>query len=179
MDKSSRPDMFTGHFYRTCWSVIKEDILLALSVIQGGHVSRFRLLNTTFITLLPKRVDANQVKDYRPISPIHSITKLVSKILPNRLSLPLHALVLANQSAFIKGWNIHDNFLFDQQMVNSLHGKKKAHILLKLYISKAFNSVSWSFLLEVLWYMGFGQQWRNLMCLLQCLIHILYLDYVQ
>jgi hypothetical protein len=103
MDKSSGPDMFTSHFYRACWSVIKEDILLALSVIRGGHVSRFRLLNTTFITLLPKRVDANQVKDYRPISLIHSISILVSKILPNRLSLPLPALVLANQSAFIKG----------------------------------------------------------------------------
>lgn len=165
-DKSPGPDRFTGRFYKSCWSVIKGDIMLALAAIQRGHVSRFRLLNTAFITLLPKRADAIQVKDYRPISLIHSIAKLVTKILANRLAPLLPTLVPANQSAFVRGRNIHDNFLFVQQMVKSLHAKKEAHILLKLDISKAFVSVSWAFLLEVLQHLGFGLQWRNLLCLL-------------
>ena len=137
----------------------------ALSAIHRGHVARFRLLNTAFISLLPKQQDANSVKDFRPISLIHSFAKLVTKIMANRLVPLLPSLVPPNQSAFIRGRNIHDNFLFVQQMVKALLGKKEAHVLLKLDISKAFDSVSWPFLLEVLRHLGFGQWWCNLICL--------------
>jgi hypothetical protein len=102
-------------------------------------------------------VDAIQVKDFRPISLIHSIAKLVTKIMANRLAPLLPVLVPPNQSTFIKGTNIHDNFLLVQQMVKLLHGKE-ARILLKLDIAKVFDSVYWS-LLEVLQHLGFAQQW--------------------
>jgi len=105
------------------------------------------------------------VKDFRPISLIHSLAKLVTKIMANRLAPLLSNLVPPNQSAFVRGRSIHDNFLFVQQMVRALHSKKEAHILLKLDISKAFDSVSWSFLIEVLKHLGFGQKWCNLLCL--------------
>lgn len=166
LDKAPGPDGFTGRFYKSCWNIIKGDVMAALCAIQNGHVSRFRLLNTAFLTLLPKKVDAIQVKDFRPISLIHSFAKLVTKLMANRLAPLLPELVPTNQNAFVKGRNIHDNFLFVEQMVKSLHGKKEPHILLKLDISKAFDSVSWAFLLETLQHLGFGQRWRNLLCLL-------------
>lgn len=165
LDKAPVPDGFTGRFYKSCWSIIKGDVLAALEAIHHGHVFKFRLLNSAFISLLPKRLDALHVKDYRPISLIHSFAKLVTKILANRLAPLLPSLVSSNQSASIRGRSIQDNFLFVQQMVKSLH--KEAHILLKLDISKAFNSVSWSFLLEVLQQLGFGQRWCDLVCLIQ------------
>jgi len=165
LDKAPGPDGYTGRFYKSCWGIIKDDIMSALSAIHRGHVARFRLLNTAFISLLPKQQDANSVKDFRPISLIHSFAKLVTKIMANRLVPLLPSLVPPNQSAFIRGRNIHDNFLFVQQMAKALHGKKEAHVLLKLDISKAFDSVSWPFLLEVLRHLGFGQRWCNLICL--------------
>jgi len=51
-------------------------------------------------------------------------------------------------------------------MVKSLHKKKEAHILLKLDISKVFDFVSWSFLLEVMCKAGFGQWLQDLICLI-------------
>jgi hypothetical protein len=139
---------------------------MALDAIFRGHVFNFGRLNTAFITLLPKKTEAVEVKDFRPISLIHSFAKLVTKMMANRLAplLPNH--VSANQSAFVRGRNIHDNFILVQQMVKSLYRTKEAHILFKLDISKAFDSVSWSFLLEVLHRLGFGQRWRDLICLI-------------
>ena len=139
---------------------------MALDAIQRGHVFKFRLLNTALITLLPKKVDAVEVKDFRPTSLIHSFAKLVTKILANRLAPLLPSLISANQSAFLWGRKIHDNFMLVQQMVKTLHQKKEAHVLLKLDISKAFDSVSWSFLLEVMSKVGFGQRWWDLICLI-------------
>jgi hypothetical protein len=46
---------------------------------------QFGRLNTTFVTLIPKE-GAEEVKDFRPISLVHSIAKLVTKLMSNRLS---------------------------------------------------------------------------------------------
>ncbi|WVZ79973.1 hypothetical protein U9M48_027494 [Paspalum notatum var. saurae] len=166
LDKAPGPNGFTGRFYKTCWSVLKSDVLDALAAIFGGHIFKFRLLNSALITLIPKHADASAVKDYRPISLIHSFAKLVTKILANRLAPLLPELVSNNQSAFVRGRNIHDNFMLVQQLARTLHKSKEPHILLKLDISKAFDTVSWPFLLEVLQHLGFGRRWCNLMCLL-------------
>lgn len=49
-----------------------------------------------------------------------------------------------------------------QQSIKALHRKRLSSLFLKLDISKAFNSVSWASLLEVLSHLGFGIKWRNL-----------------
>jgi hypothetical protein len=56
-------------------------------------------------------------------------------------------LVSPNQSAFVKGRCIHDNFVLVQQTAKVLHNLKDPRIRLKLDISKAFDLLSWAFLL--------------------------------
>jgi len=80
----------------------------------------------------------------------------------NRLAGRLQQMVSPIQSAFIKGRFIQDNFMLVQQTARLLHHQKQPRILLKLDISKAFDSVSWPFLLEVLQQLGFGQVWRDI-----------------
>uniref|UniRef100_A0A0A9D8Y1 Reverse transcriptase domain-containing protein n=1 Tax=Arundo donax TaxID=35708 RepID=A0A0A9D8Y1_ARUDO len=86
LDKAPGPDGFTGQFYQTCWPIIQEDIMRALLAVQHSSVSKLRLLNIAFITLLPKKPDTIEVKDFWPISLIHSFAKLVTKLMANRLA---------------------------------------------------------------------------------------------
>jgi hypothetical protein len=106
-----------------------------------GDVNRLFLLNSAYITLLPKSPDALEIKDFRPISLIHSFAKIVSKLLANILAGKLPSLVSNSQSAFIKGRCIHDNFIIVHQTAMALH-RQEPMILLKLDITKAFDSMS-------------------------------------
>jgi hypothetical protein len=160
-DKVPGPDGFTGAFFKTCWDIIKDDITAAINSMFSLNSQGFDRLNSTNIILLPKKADAMRVTDFQPISLIHSITKIFAKLLANRLAPLLDSLVSKCQSAFIKKRSIHDNFLYVQNMVRTFQKQKLPAIFLKLDIHKAFDTVSWPYLLEVLQVIGFGPHWHE------------------
>ena len=141
--------------------IVKSNVVVAINALFMMNSQGFDLINSANIILLPKKPDARRVTDYKPISLIHSIAKLFSKILANRLAPLLDSLVSKCQSAFIKKRSIHDNFLYIQNTVKRLHRSKTPALFMKLDIQKAFDTVSWSYLLEVLQALGFGQRWRE------------------
>jgi hypothetical protein len=63
-DKAPGPDGFTGHFYKICWSIIKEDIMAAVSVVWRRDFRNFRLLNSAYVALLLKIEGVAQAKDF-------------------------------------------------------------------------------------------------------------------
>jgi hypothetical protein len=119
----------------------------------------FHLLNEAVTVLLHKTHAPAGLKDYRPISLIHSMGKLFSKTLALRLAPRMHELVSHNQSAFIQGRRIHENFRTVQLSCRWLHAQRRPTILLKIDLAKAFDSVAWPFLLEVLEHTGFPLRW--------------------
>jgi len=134
-NKALGPDGFTENFYKACWQTIKVDMMATVSAIWRRKLKNFEQLNSAYITLLPKKDEARSIKDYRPISLVHSSAKLITKILANRLAGRLNHMVSPNQSAFIKGRFIQDNFMLVQQTTQFLHQQKQARILLKLDIT--------------------------------------------
>jgi hypothetical protein len=84
-DRAPGLDGFTGAFYQRAWPVIKGDIIAGILKLSVGDGRGFARLNRALITLIPKRPDAMEVKDYRPISLVHSFAKLFSKLMANRL----------------------------------------------------------------------------------------------
>lgn len=127
-DKAPGPDGFPGRFYKTCWNIIKDDLLEALAVPHQRNAQRLWCLNFAYLILIPKRMDASSASDFRPIRLIHSVAKLTTKLPANRLGPRLHELVAANQSAFVRGRSIHDNFMLVQQSIRSLHNKRVASL---------------------------------------------------
>lgn len=115
--------------------------------------------------LIPKKSNALRPEDYRPISLIHSAAKILGKLLANRVAPKLQDIISVSQSAFLKGRCIQDNFLYVQNTIQTMQRKKKQAIFLKLDIAKAFDSLSWDYLLDVLKHVGFSQRFRDLICI--------------
>nr|GEZ44190.1 RNA-directed DNA polymerase, eukaryota [Tanacetum cinerariifolium] len=103
-DKAPEPDGFTFGFYRRSWYLIDNDVYAAIKhFFIHGEIPKG--CNSSFIALIPKISDANLVKDFRPISLIGSLYKIIAKILTNRLAGVLGDIVNEVQSAFVMYFN--------------------------------------------------------------------------
>ena len=116
-------------------------------------------LNSTFLVLIPKIRGAEDLKDFRPISLIGSIYKLIAKVLNNMLKKVMNGLVNSAQNAFVEGRQILDASLIANEVIDSMQKRKERGILCKLDIEKAYDQINWKFILKVLKKMGFGDKW--------------------
>nr|GEX27770.1 RNA-directed DNA polymerase, eukaryota [Tanacetum cinerariifolium] len=138
-NKSPGPDVFTFEFFRRYWSFIDRDVVAAIFEFFSSR--KFPSgCNASFITLIPKTQDAKLVKDFRPISLIVSIYKIITKIMANRITLVIFDLVSDVQSAFVAGRQILDGpFILNELISWCKHHKTKVMIF-KVDFEKAFDS---------------------------------------
>lgn len=95
-DTASGPNDFPLAFSQYCWSAVKHDVFM---VCQEFHDHYFfeRSLNATFISLIPKKPRAVDLKHFRPISFVGRLYKILSKLLGNRLKA-----ILGNFISFLE-----------------------------------------------------------------------------
>uniref|UniRef100_A0A453RS56 Reverse transcriptase domain-containing protein n=1 Tax=Aegilops tauschii subsp. strangulata TaxID=200361 RepID=A0A453RS56_AEGTS len=162
-DKVPGPDGFTIAFFCSCWDIIKDDLMTVINAFSELSASNFHIINTTNVVLLPKKDGAESISDFRPISLIHVVPKIITKAMARRLSPKMNDIVSCSQSAFIKSRTIHDNFLYVRNTARRLHRCKTPSLLIKLDIAKAFDTVRWDYMLDLLQCLGFPQRWRALL----------------
>ena len=76
-DKAPDPDSFSMAFFHNCWRVVESDVLAVCE--EFYHHSKFeKSLNATFTALIPKKNDASNIRDFRPISLVGSLYKILS-----------------------------------------------------------------------------------------------------
>lgn len=102
------------------------------------------------------------MKELRPISYCNVSYKFISKILANRIKPLLPHLVDQNQSACVQGRSIQDNILLMHNLVKSYQkiGGPRCRAI-KVDIMKAFDTVSWSYLMSILAQMNLPKQFRH------------------
>lgn len=115
------------------------------------------------------------MKDFRPIVCCNLLYKVISKVIARRLKWILPVAIELNQSAFVKGRLLLENVLLALELVNGYHEKTNTdRCAIKFDISKAFDTVKWSFITSVLKAMGLPErfiQWITL-CILTASFYV-------
>ena len=73
-----------------------------------------RSLNTTFIVLIPKKGGAKDLRDFKPISLVGSLCKLLA----NKLKRVVEKVVFEAHNAFVEGRQITDASLIANKIVD-------------------------------------------------------------
>ena len=109
-----------------------------MRMFREFHESKnfFRSLNTTFLVMIPNKREAEDFKDFRPISLVESLYKLLAKVLANRLNRVIPELVNKAQNAFVGGRQIMEASLIANEVTDSMLNKKERGLLCKLDIEK-------------------------------------------
>ena len=102
---------------------------------------------------------ASNIRDFRPISLVGSVYKILAKVLANRLKEVLDQLTSESQNSFVGGRQILDSVLIANECVDSRMKSKILGVICKLDIEKAYDHVNREALLNLLRRMGFGVRW--------------------
>ena len=106
--KSSEPNGMSSFFFQKFRHIVGTDAIEAvISVLHLGHM--LHKMNYTHIVLIPKKQDPKKLSDYRPISFGNVVSRVLSKVLANRLKLVLPKVISDAQSAFVPEWLIIEN----------------------------------------------------------------------
>nr|GFA27492.1 putative RNA-directed DNA polymerase, eukaryota, reverse transcriptase zinc-binding domain protein [Tanacetum cinerariifolium] len=95
----------------------------------------------------------------RHISLIGSLYKVIAKVLANRFVTVLDDIVDEIQSAFVTDRQIMDGPFILNEIVHWCKDKKKQSMILKVDFEKAYDSVRWDFIDDILRRFGFGEKW--------------------
>lgn len=94
--------------------------------------SRLVRLNFALLTLIPKEVDTNVMKKFRPISLTNCSFKIFSKVLTIRLGKVSQRLIAGEQTTFIKGRYILESVVIAHEIVHKVHRNKEEGVVLPM-----------------------------------------------
>ncbi|GKV22646.1 hypothetical protein SLEP1_g32498 [Rubroshorea leprosula] len=158
--KAPGPDGFNFNFIKRNWEVIKKDIT---EFIQEFH-DKGKLVkgsNESFVVLIPKTNNPERIEEYRPISLIGIMYKILSKLLANRLRQVLDGVIGETQMAFIAGRQLPDGVVIANEVLDDAKKSKKKCFVFKADFEKAYDNVNWGFLDFMMRKLGFGEKWRS------------------
>ncbi|CAJ2652147.1 unnamed protein product [Trifolium pratense] len=157
-DGAPGPDGFGAFFYQTYWDIIQNDVVSAvLQFFSYGWI--LPNFNSNTMILIPKNESADTIDQFRPIALANFKFKIISEVLADRLAQILPSIISKEQRGFIHGRNIKDCIGLTYEAINLLHKKSfGGNLAMKIDISKAFDTLNWSFLLKVLKQFGFNNK---------------------
>ena len=90
----------------------------------------------------PKVENPLQLSEFRPISLVGCLYKIISKALSLRLKKVISKVIDVKQSAFLEGRGLLDSVLVANEVLEEYKRKKKSCVLFKIDYEKAYDLVT-------------------------------------
>ena len=135
VNKDPGPDGFPAEFYQKFWGVIKDDLMDLFRQFQQGTLPLYRL-NFGVITLIPKKENAVQIQQYRPICLLNVSFNFFTKVATNRVTSVAQNVIRPSQTAFMPGRHILEGVVVLYETIHELHRKKWMGSYLKLILRR-------------------------------------------
>ena len=139
--KSPESDGMPLFFFQKYWHIVGQDItIVVLSVFNSDHM--LHKMKFTHIVLISKNNELKNMSDYWPISLGNVISRIVSKVVANRLKHVLPMVISGAQSAFVPNGLITDNTTVAYELLHKMRNRRKGRMgqmAVKLDISKAYD----------------------------------------
>jgi hypothetical protein len=116
-------------------------------------------MKTAIISILYKKGDSRDIKNYRPVSLLTIDYKVITKVLKSRLSRVIGGLVHPDQACGIPKRSINDQLFNIQAVIERASSSGGA--LVAIDLRKAYDLISHDFMHEVLRDMNFGENFRK------------------
>ena len=171
--KSPCPDRYSSGFFKATWDVTRSMVCAtANQFFASSQMPPF--LGQPKLVLLPKVHNPAQTKDFGPISCCTTIYKCITKLLYSRMKEVLPHLIQEQQGAFVQGRELLFNVLICQDIVRGYSRSSiSPRCTIELDIHKAFDSVHWSFIKDMLSHLKFPQQFVK--WVMACLTSVTYI----
>ncbi len=136
-------------FFQEFEAKIAPMLLQACSaMLKIGATSTF--INKGIITLIPKAGDRAKLNNWRPITLLGSLYKILAKTLASKFRSELNEIIRPNQTAFVEGQSILDNVFMAQEGLGWAEESNQDLVLFLLDFEKAFDQIEWGFLFRAL-----------------------------
>ena len=156
-DKAPGPNGFTAAFWQSSWDIIRGEVMgMFRDFFANGKF--VRCMNSTFLVLILKKGGAEDLMDFRPISLVGILYKLLSKVLANRLKKVISKLISPSKMLLWRKVILDASLIANEVLDSTLKSKDKG-VLCKLDIEKVYDHLNWSFLFSIMDMMGFGKKW--------------------
>jgi len=148
--KSPGPDGFSSSFFKSSWCTTGPMVCaIVRQFLRTRHMPLF--LSATKLILLPKVANPHNASDFQPISCCNVLYKVITKLLSSTLKAVLPDLINQSQGAFVQGREIIYNVLICQDVARGYYRKNiSPRSMLKVDLHKAFDSIRWNFLEDLL-----------------------------
>ena len=163
--KSPGWDGITNEFFKMYASLLVEPLTIMFQEVWSSGIMP-ATWKIGLIKLLPKVPSPSSFSQWRPISLMGGIYKIFAKVIANRLQRYLPKIVHKSQYGFIKGRDILHNILNVQLAMDYVKDSQQELVMIQLDLEKAYDNVEWSFVVELMSTMGFGDRMSRLMYVL-------------
>ena len=149
-NKASGPDGYSSEFFKAAWSIIGLEVSQAVwEFFSLGCL--LKQWNATTLVLIPKITNAFLTSDFRPISCLNTVYKVISKLLAKCLQVILPHIISQSQSAFMPRRFLAENVLLATDLVQGYNTSNSSpSAMLKVDLRKAFDTIKWDFIIGIL-----------------------------